>query len=173
VNRDRHPFLGSWVLLSLLASLALVLGIPQYRWIGDVSRGERERLQSGFEGSLMRVSRDFDTHLSAAGAALVSNEVPTTGPTSDEAYASRYEHWRESARYGAWFRRVAIARPEGGGGFTEDYPALVEAPHFVRSDNGVVRRELEWLLFRTRSELCRDYGFAGPAASPSGRYGAR
>ena len=49
--------------------------------------------------------------LSAACTALSNAKEHDTEPFQDEELAERFERWRESARYGGLFRRIAIARP--------------------------------------------------------------
>jgi hypothetical protein len=58
----RHPK----ILYALVgASVALLLGLAalQYRWLGDVSRGERERQQANLNTSLKQFTQDFDREL--------------------------------------------------------------------------------------------------------------
>jgi signal transduction histidine kinase len=93
----------------MLAAVALILGGLQYRWIGEISRAERERMKSSLQTSLNRVSRDFNTEVSAACSRLTpANEGQT--PSSAE-YAAQYLRWRSAAQRRAMFRTIAIAQP--------------------------------------------------------------
>lgn len=74
------------VLLVLLASL-------QYYWLGEVSAGERERLQSLVDTGATRFGEDFD--LEVAGMFLgLQMHAETVRTQAWERYAQRYDHWR-------------------------------------------------------------------------------
>lgn len=92
--------------------MSIVLGVVQYRWIGEVSEAERERLRTSLQTSLNRLSQDFSIEVRAAAAAL----LPDPGSTTDDVladYAERYQNWRESSSLGGLFRTVALAVPVG------------------------------------------------------------
>jgi hypothetical protein len=60
-----------WMLLLALALLALLplLAVFQYRWLGQVSEGERERKKSVLTAMARQFCHDFDSALTANGCA--------------------------------------------------------------------------------------------------------
>jgi hypothetical protein len=73
-----------------VASLCCVLAILQYRWIGEISRAEQERLRASLQGALARLSDDFNSGIEAACIALQPSggEVDEFG--REQAYAARF-----------------------------------------------------------------------------------
>lgn len=59
----------SWAFIGALLLLSAALAILQYRWIDEVSRAERDRMQASLESGLRRIAGEFNTELSAACAA--------------------------------------------------------------------------------------------------------
>lgn len=111
MNLDKRQGLLSWVFVGLMFALTATLGILQYRWIGEVSQAERERLRSGLQASLVRLSQDFNTELTAACAALLP-EASAGVLDREKLYAARIAQWRESTRHDRMFRRIAVIVPE-------------------------------------------------------------
>jgi signal transduction histidine kinase len=109
----RRAFL-SWLFLGTLLVLCAVLGVLQYRWIGEVSIAERDRLRGSLQASLYRLSQDFNSELTTACAALLPGGPPPEEEVKEEDYAARYAQWKEASRHARLFRQVAIAVPRGG-----------------------------------------------------------
>ena len=78
VRRLGRSAVISWASLAAIAALSLALGILQYRFLGEVSRAERERLQSTLQTSLNRLREDFSAELNAACASLVQSNPAAT-----------------------------------------------------------------------------------------------
>ena len=89
-----------------MVGLCGILGVLQYRWIGEVSVAERERLQRGLQGSLARVSQDFSEEISVLCRTMVRGE--------DSGHVGRLIAWQESGRHVGMLRDAFIARPEAG-----------------------------------------------------------
>src|SRR5215203_3246173 len=87
-----------WLALGSLAILCCVLAVLQYRWIGEISRAEQERVRSGLQSALQRLSIDFSSEIESASAALqpTNREVDEIGAAA--AYSARFERWRRSTR---------------------------------------------------------------------------
>lgn len=104
-------------LLGLLATLATL----QYRWLGQVSVGERERMRASLVTGADRFSQDFNREITRAF--LVFQLSPQT-PDRDLslALAERYDLWRKSA----------------------PNPGLVKELYFVSFD---ANRRVEWKRF--------------------------
>ena len=89
-----------------MVALCGILGILQYRWIGEVSVAERERLQRSLQGSLTRVSQDFNDEISVLARAMLRGE--------DSDHLGRLVTWQESGRNVGMLRAAYVARPAGG-----------------------------------------------------------
>jgi signal transduction histidine kinase len=84
------------VVLLLVPALAWL----QYRWVGQVSEAERERMQRTLRTAATQFATDFDTELSRA---VVGLQV--------EGAIARDENWTSYAqRYSAWTERAADPR---------------------------------------------------------------
>jgi signal transduction histidine kinase len=102
-----------WLALGSLAVICCVLAILQYRWIGEISRAEEERLKGGLQAALQRLSQDFNSAIEAACAALQPSNGEVDEKGRDEAYAARFDRWRNVSRHVDLFRAVGIAVPNG------------------------------------------------------------
>lgn len=105
--------LRSWATVGLLALLCLVLAGLQYVWIGELSRGERTRLQDGLQSALQRLSRDGNEELATAVSALRPPAPLIEESGRETAYAQQYLRWRDAAANAALFRKIALAVPNG------------------------------------------------------------
>ena len=103
-----------WLFAGAVAALCLVLGVLQYRWIGEVSQAERERMQSSLRTSLQRLSQDFNGDLSAAAAALHPRGAEPDEEGREFEYLALYNRWKESSPHHQIFRRLALAVPGSG-----------------------------------------------------------
>lgn len=97
------------VILLLLALLATL----QYRWAGELSAAEIERLRGGARSRAAALARDFDLEVTRAfvglqmgGDALARRDFG--------AYAGRYEAWRRSAAFPGLVRDVLLVEPRDG-----------------------------------------------------------
>jgi len=110
-ERNSPRTLLSWLSVTALFVLCGVLGVLQYRWIGEVSTAARERLQGTLQASLNRFSRDFNSEISTASRAIVPVSPPDARAVELE-LAARYQQWKKTARHSQIFNRVAIAIPQ-------------------------------------------------------------
>ena len=111
VERNRHHTLLSGLFVAVLVTLCVTLGFLQYRWIGEASRAERERLHGSLHATLQRLSQEFNADITATSVAL----LPATQIEEAEReriYANRYAQWRESGRHNGLVRQVSLAIPE-------------------------------------------------------------
>src|SRR5712691_2533116 len=90
-----HPK-SSVVLVGLLLILLPTLAILQFRWIGEVSAAERDRLESGLRAASDRFASDFDGELARISAAF---QIRTGFPQDARAVLERYQMWSESTQY--------------------------------------------------------------------------
>jgi signal transduction histidine kinase len=86
------------VLIAALLVLLVLLASLQYYWLGEISAGERERLQSLVDSGALRFGEDFD--LDIAGVFLgLQMHADTVRSQSWERYAKRYDHWQTRAAH--------------------------------------------------------------------------
>ncbi|HUQ93640.1 MAG TPA: HAMP domain-containing sensor histidine kinase, partial [Bryobacteraceae bacterium] len=112
VKKNRRREWLAWLFVAMLAALCGILGVLQYRWIGEVSRAERERLRDGLRESLRQLSEHFNREIAAACMALIPTRSQAEGG-AEQAYALRYAKWRTTSRHNRLFGRIALAVPEG------------------------------------------------------------
>ena len=71
---------SSLILVGLLLILLPTLAVLQYRWIGEVSAAERERLESSLRVASERFAIDLDTELSRLGTTFqIRDGFPSRG----------------------------------------------------------------------------------------------
>ncbi|MCW5979173.1 MAG: HAMP domain-containing histidine kinase [Bryobacteraceae bacterium] len=113
MEKARRQTLVWWFTLVFLACLCGVLALFQYRWIGQVSRAERERLGADLRASLVRLSREFNLTVNRAAWSMMPSDDEIEHLGRDAAYAARYARWRAGRRHTGLFRRLGVAAPEG------------------------------------------------------------
>jgi signal transduction histidine kinase len=110
MNVENHKrALLSWLFAVVLVGLCATLGVIQYRWIGEVSRAEHERLKNSLQASLQRISEDFDAEIRSAYSALSTESSSPDEDVRERELAIRYARWRNNSRYSGLVRRLAIA----------------------------------------------------------------
>ncbi|HSW48852.1 MAG TPA: hypothetical protein VLH09_01695, partial [Bryobacteraceae bacterium] len=114
MKRIERQGMLSWLFLGALLSLCGVLGFLQYRWIGEVSRAERDRLRASLQASLQRLSQDFSQEIASEIRALMIAEPMTESSQTEAAIAGRYAQWRGATRRAGIFRRIAVAETRDG-----------------------------------------------------------
>ncbi|HYG11933.1 MAG TPA: HAMP domain-containing sensor histidine kinase [Pyrinomonadaceae bacterium] len=89
----------SLLLLVLAASLLVLLGVLaalQYRWLGQVSAAERERMQGTLSAGAARFTQDFDRELGRVYFNL-KLDADAWRRRDGEAYSARFDQWRATA----------------------------------------------------------------------------
>lgn len=122
-----------WWLLAGLTAVCIAMAILQFRWTGELSRGESERRRSDLVSRLELLSRAVDAEFGTQLRALIPDPPEVEGGSWQEAHIAHYGNWQRAAEESvALFRRLWVARPNGRG----------ELPLYVVDDQGV--REVEW-----------------------------
>ncbi|HSY47729.1 MAG TPA: HAMP domain-containing sensor histidine kinase [Thermoanaerobaculia bacterium] len=80
--------------LVVLAAALAVLGVLQYRWIGQVADAERQRMRAGIEFAAHHFSDDFDHELTRIFFAF---QMPLPEATPEH-LLRRYDEWAASSR---------------------------------------------------------------------------
>ena len=97
---------SSLVLVGLLLILLPVLAVFQYRWIGEVSAAERERLEASLRVSSDRFALDFDAEFSRlANVFQFRDGFPEAGPIAD-----RLQMWSETNPYTRLVRSIYLIK---------------------------------------------------------------
>lgn len=93
----RRPSGLTWLSCALLVLLP-ALAVLQYRWVGQVSAAERERMQRNLRVAAFQFREAFDGEL---GRAFVSLQVgPNTARDgASERYSDRYDTWLNTAAH--------------------------------------------------------------------------
>jgi signal transduction histidine kinase len=89
------------------------LAALQYHWTGEISRAERQRLKDGLQASLQRLSQEFNAEITSPCVALLPGNEEVAESGRDQAYLTRYSHWKDVSRHDEIIRRIAIATPAG------------------------------------------------------------
>ncbi len=97
-------FLLVAVMLGLLALLATL----QYRWLGQVSQGERERMQASLRTGAARFSQDFNREILRAYLNFQVDAASLKQKNAED-FAERFERWNKSAPYPQLVSEIFVA----------------------------------------------------------------
>jgi signal transduction histidine kinase len=101
------------VLTALLVVLLPVLAFMQYRWVGQVSEGERERMQRNVETAAVQFRNAFDDELRQAIRDLqVTTTVARDGSSPN--YSNRYTGWLNTAEHPQIIADIYVVDAVGG-----------------------------------------------------------
>jgi len=126
---------SAWLFLGALFVLCGVLGILQYRWIGEINVALRDRMRGTLQGSLFRASQDLNTEIASAARSIIPVEPPSDAAGVERAILA------DPDRGSKLFQRIAVAEPHGSelvlrvldsqqGSFTtEPWPATWDHMH--------------------------------------------
>ncbi|SPE34891.1 putative Integral membrane sensor signal transduction histidine kinase [Candidatus Sulfopaludibacter sp. SbA3] len=103
----------SWLYVGPVFVLCGILGYLQYDLIGKVRDAARQSLHGSLQASLTRVSQEVDTEIAAATAAVAPANSVNDADDAEQQVRTRYEQWKQTARHGRMFVRVALAVPQG------------------------------------------------------------
>jgi signal transduction histidine kinase len=96
---------SSLVLAALPLILLPLLAVLQYRWIGEVSQAERDRLESSLRIASDRFAADFDAEFSRLANAFQLRDGLPDAPAQ---LIERYQTWSESAVYPHLVRSIYL-----------------------------------------------------------------
>jgi len=90
----------SWsqALIGALLALLVLLATLQYYWLGEVSAGDRDRMQSIVDAGAVRFGEDFDLEV-ARMYMTFQIDAQAVLARQWERYAQRYDHWMQHAPY--------------------------------------------------------------------------
>ncbi|HWQ32741.1 MAG TPA: HAMP domain-containing sensor histidine kinase [Blastocatellia bacterium] len=94
------------IVVALLLLLLPLLAMLQYRWLGQVSEGEREQLKWNLRTTARRFAQDFDRELTLAYAAFASAQ----SELDPKDYLTKYDRWQSTAQHPQLIREILLAR---------------------------------------------------------------
>jgi signal transduction histidine kinase len=97
-RRFRPPL---FVVVLAMFVLIAVLAWLQYRWLGQISEAERERLHAGLTTAASEFATDFDRELARAFLTfqLDGPDAVTSTEGVDVRFGARYDRWQATSRY--------------------------------------------------------------------------
>src|SRR5215470_6026670 len=105
--------LPMFVLAGGLLGLIALLATLQYRWLGQISEAERDRMRATLQTSASGFAEDFDRELNRAY--LLFQIGPASEDLSVPAQtASRYDRWQATSRYPRMIKEVYLATSDKG-----------------------------------------------------------
>ena len=138
-----------------LCVLLALLAVLQYRWLGQVSDGERQRLKATLEARARDFSRDFDREITRAVSAFHLSAPAAV--VDGDALAARWDEWRQSATHPDLIRDVFSLDMSQG------------APALRRLDRGA--RTLEPAEWPPELKAWHEVERAGPSLTPADMQG--
>src|SRR5262245_47821210 len=98
---------SSVILVGLLLILLPALAIVQYRWIGEVSVAERDRLESSLREASDGFASDFAAELARTAMPF---QIREGFPENGADVLQRYQSWLENASYPRLIRSIDLIR---------------------------------------------------------------
>jgi len=114
VDKKKKRSILSGLFIGTLVLLCGVLGALQYTWNAELSTALRDRLRASLAAGLDRLSRDFNTEISAACLQLMPAAAHDRASAEADVTA-RFLEWRNTTRRRALLRRIAVAAPAEDG----------------------------------------------------------
>jgi len=91
-----------------LCCILLGMAWLQFRWIGQVSQAEHDRLEANLNSSTDRLARDFNNELERMLGVLVGPEIPPPPVENVQVFESRVSAWRQTSRYAGLVKKVYL-----------------------------------------------------------------
>jgi signal transduction histidine kinase len=151
-----------WAIIAFLFLLCGFLAFLQNRWLDEVSRADRQRLQQDLRDELELIHREFDSEIRRAVDSVTPTPDEVLQLGAEKAVEARFAARNEASR--AFFRGAAVVQGAGAGPeFDRDgtlrNPAVVEVPLPASRDRLSLELDLDYLRRVTFPELfARDSG---------------
>ena len=97
-----------------LVLLVGVLAFFQYKWLGQVSESERDRLRTTLNQRAREFADDFDRDIGGAYSSLQISDA-TVNAKDWETFAKRYDQWKGSARFPQLIRNIYLTADPASG----------------------------------------------------------
>jgi signal transduction histidine kinase len=103
------------VLASVLAALLLALAALQWRWLGQISADERDRMQTSLRTQVTQFTQEFDRELTRAYFWLQADRGASPGVTAAHDSVGHFQRWFSSAPHPGLVRRIyVVSVPHAG-----------------------------------------------------------
>src|SRR5688572_28415714 len=102
----RREVISAVILVCVLLTTLVVLGILQYRWIGDVAEAERQRMQNSLEVATNRFAEAFNREV--IRALLTTSAGRRIQAIDDDKFGQLYLQWRATATYPAMIKSLFV-----------------------------------------------------------------
>ena len=140
------------VLVAALIALLPLLAVLQFRWLGEVSRAERDRMQASLKTAVANFTQDFDRELSRACLGL-QMDTRTERLRDWQLYARHYDQWAQTTPYPQLVSGVYLAEPVG----PADVPEHVQLYRFERASASFTPVDWPAGLEQLRAALEREF----------------
>jgi signal transduction histidine kinase len=136
MSRARLPMFGVAVLLLGLIALLATL---QYRWLGQVSEAERERMQSTLRTGASEFAQDFDRELTRAY--LLFQLEPAIEGDAAARVAARHDQWHASSKFPRLIKDYLVYTDGSPDGARVDrFDPATRTLHRIETPDWVTRR---------------------------------
>ena len=110
IGLKRNKSSYTLALTGALAALLVLLAVLQYRWLGQVSVGERQILQTSLRNRTVDFQQEFNRELGRARSAFEIGPEGMRNQSSGQ-LAERYDKWNATAPYPALIKHIFLAEP--------------------------------------------------------------
>lgn len=102
------------VIAGALLGLIVLLATLQYRWLGQISNAERDRMKASLGTMTSEFAQEFDAEIARAYL-LFQVEPPEPGENPAARIAARYERWQATSRYPRMIKELYFVevKPDG------------------------------------------------------------
>lgn len=153
-----------WGMLAVVAIACASLSYLQYRWTGDLSAAERNRLHGGLERQVRQIVQSAEGDLRTACLALTPTAAEIRSSGLEQAHLARYR------RNAGEFSRIWVSVPERGearlyridpklglvgANGTDNATDAIRIPVFDGDGRERRRGELEWMIFEPDRDFLR------------------
>jgi signal transduction histidine kinase len=110
-NKNDRQAMLSRLFVGTLFVLCGILGFLQYRWIGEVSVADRDRLGQTLQRSLNRLSQDLNSEIAIACQSVFPLPSVRDASGVQAELTSRFQHWKSTTRHSRIFNRIGLVIP--------------------------------------------------------------
>ena len=102
------------MLVVALVAMVALLAFLQYRWLGEVSQAERERMQASLKTAVSNFSQEFDREITRAYMNF-QMDARTLVDRDWSSFAQRYDQWIQTAPYPQLVSDILLVEPDANG----------------------------------------------------------
>jgi signal transduction histidine kinase len=105
------------VIAGALLGLIALLATLQYKWLGQISGAERERMKATLNTRATAYAQDVDRELTRAYLLFQLDSLQPDEDRSAAAIAARYDRWLATSRFPRMIKDVYLVGPDAASGF--------------------------------------------------------